>query len=46
MIGIVMRAAQGYHVVLVDGDAVGPLGRAMQVVAARLAESVRWWRLG
>jgi len=29
-----------------DGDAVGPLSRAMQSAAARLSESVRWLRLG
>jgi len=29
-----------------DGDAVGPLGRAMQSAAARLSESVRLLRLG
>jgi DNA-binding IclR family transcriptional regulator len=29
-----------------DGEAVGPLGRAMQSAAARLSESVRLLRLG
>ena len=29
-----------------DGDAVGPLSRAMQSAAARLSESVRLLRLG
>jgi DNA-binding IclR family transcriptional regulator len=29
-----------------DGDAVGPLSRAMQSAAARLSERVRWLRLG
>jgi DNA-binding IclR family transcriptional regulator len=29
-----------------DGNAVGPLSRAMQSAAARLSESMRWLRLG
>jgi len=34
------------HLHDLDGDAVGPLGRAMQSAAARLSESVRLLRLG
>jgi DNA-binding IclR family transcriptional regulator len=41
---LVLTAAGHAHDV--DGDAVGPLSRAMQSAAARLSESVRWLRLG
>ena len=41
---LVLTAAGHSHDL--DGDAVGPLSRAMQSAAARLSESVRLLRLG
>ena len=41
---LVLTAAGHSHDI--DGDAIGPLSRAMQSAAARLSESVRLLRLG
>ena len=41
---LVLTAAGHSHDL--DGDAVGPLSRAMQSAAARLSQSVRLFRLG